>query len=93
MYEENFPTRAATFVSQRRHFIEQFGTVGEAKEEVGHIKDAMDTTLSDRAAQHNYIVYLNAMINGSRKVYNLIRHVCGEELFEKLISAGLKIVE
>ena len=92
MYEENFPTRAAMFVSQRSHFIVQFSTVSEAKEEVEYIKDAMDT-LADGATKHNCIIYLNAMINSSRKVYNLIRHVCGEELFEKLISTGLKIVK
>lgn len=88
MRKETFLMSAMLFARERQHMLEKFSTIGGSDEKIRDIKAAMaEGALPEY--KNAVIVYLNALINGSRRTYGLMRSVCGEELLKKLLDAGL----
>ena len=91
MREETFLMSARLFVKERTRLIGKLASIGDSDEIIRDIKAAIT-----KGALPEYrdatVVYLNAIINGSRRIFGLVKNVCGKELFQKLLDAGLKKV-
>lgn len=91
MREEKFLMSARLFERERQRLIEKLCSIGDSDEIIGDIKSVM----SERALpgyRNATIVYLNAIVNGSKRIFKILRTVCDKELFQKLLDAGLKKV-
>jgi hypothetical protein len=92
MKEENFLCWALSLQEQRKIFIIRLANKKIMKKELGYLKSAMSRNAVEFCGQA-CAEYFNAMINNNIILFNSLRRECDEELFEKLISAGLKVVK
>ena len=91
MQKETFLESAQLFKQKRDLFIQKSAIVEGGKEEISDIKSAMEEG-APKEHRIAVVTYLDAIICGSKKIFKLVRYVCGEDLFSKLIGAGLKQV-
>jgi hypothetical protein len=90
MQKETFSMSARLFKMKRDSFITTFASIGESDEEIKDIKDAMEEGSPYEEYRTATVIYLNAMINNQHKIFRLVHHVCGDDLFKKLTKAGLR---